>query len=35
MAAEIKYTALYKMVIQTFRGEVIGVRAFRVVTETA
>ena len=35
MAAEIKYTALYKMAVQAFRGEVIRLRVFRVATEVA
>ena len=35
MATEIKYTALHKMAIQAFRGEVIGLKVFRVVIKTA
>ena len=32
-AAEIKCTALYKMAVQAFRGEVIRSGAFRVITK--
>ena len=35
MAAEIKYTALYKMAVQAFRGKVVGLKVFRVVIEMA
>ena len=35
MAAEIKCTALYKMVVQAFRGEVVGSGVFWVIAETA
>ena len=34
-AAKIKCAALHEMVIQTFRGEVIGSGVFRVVIEMA
>ena len=34
-AAEIKYTALYKMAVQAFRGKVVGLRVFQVITEVA
>ena len=33
-AAEIKCAALYKMAVQTFQGEVVGLGVFRVATET-
>ena len=33
MAAEIKYAAFYEMIIQAFRGKVIGSGDFRVITE--
>ena len=34
-AAEIKYTAFYKITVQAFRGKVIGLGAFRVVIKAA
>ena len=34
-AAEIKYTALYKIAVQAFQGEVIGSGVFRVAVKAA
>ena len=34
-AAEIKYTALYKIAVQAFRGKVIGSGVFRVAIKMA